>query len=472
MPISDILVLPAVTCKLWKQPERPTRDERALFDASGYILTRSKLFFYHQKKCELNQIQLTSKQFKAVNAALSNHASHESLSSEQLKTIKAITNHKAPSVYVVGDIHGELGVFKKILKQLNRDDTLVLVGDLTDRGEDSAQNSTSAQLLDRVLEHQQNSENQTAIYAVKGNHEMDFLAALQIIKHEPTSEKAVKTLMRVIRNGGNWMFTHPEEGKCRETTYWLRCYFAVEETHGLYEESKEKTKKYIQTMLDSSSRMGYLHPNILTYEAYLQSLPFVIKIEDERNSAWVVHADLPLSDEALQGYMEHNNSFTPAEITHMTDARASLYDRNNERRRSNLITYCGHSIIDEETPAIREHSKHVNLDYGMYDTFEALLVNHTLGRVKVVTTGNKVSRKAEHTAARIQSYLDTIGLQQAEERQKRIAGQGLGIFDRTLKDTIVADMSRLEVDETKQEQNPKADTSNAPEESNLKSASL
>jgi Icc-related predicted phosphoesterase len=40
------------------------------------------------------------------------------------------------NLYIIGDVHGELRAFKEVLNHLHPIDTLVIAGDLIDRGRD------------------------------------------------------------------------------------------------------------------------------------------------------------------------------------------------------------------------------------------------------------------------------------------------------------------------------------------------
>lgn len=79
--------------------------------------------------------------------------------------------------YVVGDIHGRLDLFDALVAAIERDDraapeastTVVLLGDLVDRGPDSAG------VIDRAREWQR----QRRVRILAGNHEEMFLAAFE-----------------------------------------------------------------------------------------------------------------------------------------------------------------------------------------------------------------------------------------------------------------------------------------------------
>ncbi|MFN0086681.1 MAG: metallophosphoesterase family protein [Blastocatellia bacterium] len=82
---------------------------------------------------------------------------------------------------VVGDIHGKLNLFNRLLEEMAYrpgEDRLILIGDLVDRGENSRG------VVDRALELKNESPNNVVV--IRGNHEAMMLAALA----RPESEHA------------------------------------------------------------------------------------------------------------------------------------------------------------------------------------------------------------------------------------------------------------------------------------------
>ena len=71
-------------------------------------------------------------------------------------------------VWVVGDVHGHLGTLRALMHRLNlaENDRVVLLGDMIDRGPDSAG------VIEYIREHPQ-------IHAIKGNHEQMAIQSLQ-----------------------------------------------------------------------------------------------------------------------------------------------------------------------------------------------------------------------------------------------------------------------------------------------------
>ncbi|MDX2040254.1 MAG: metallophosphoesterase family protein [Acidobacteriota bacterium] len=104
---------------------------------------------------------------------------------------------------VVGDIHGKLTLFNRLLEAMNYqagEDKLILIGDLVDRGEDSRG------VVERAIALK--SESPDTVVVLKGNHEAMMVSALT----EPESEQAelwlynggVETLHSYVNSEGEF----------------------------------------------------------------------------------------------------------------------------------------------------------------------------------------------------------------------------------------------------------------------------
>ncbi len=103
-------------------------------------------------------------------------------------------------IFVVGDIHGKLALLKHQLKQINFNpklDILVSVGDLIDRGPDSA----------GALEYYQTHD---WFYAVAGNHELLMADAMRYGGPFSINNKFPKPLKLWFKNGGDWSLNESE----------------------------------------------------------------------------------------------------------------------------------------------------------------------------------------------------------------------------------------------------------------------
>ncbi|MEK7833871.1 MAG: metallophosphoesterase family protein, partial [Acidobacteriota bacterium] len=82
---------------------------------------------------------------------------------------------------VVGDIHGKLTLFNRLLEAMKyqaADDKLILIGDLVDRGEDSRG------VVERAIELQREAPDRVIV--LRGNHEAMMISALT----EPEGEQS------------------------------------------------------------------------------------------------------------------------------------------------------------------------------------------------------------------------------------------------------------------------------------------
>ena len=296
----------------------------------------------------------------------------------------------AGKIFIIGDVHGTAELFDSVLQKLSDDDVLIVAGDLIDRGEKNCV-PTSALVLDKIMAH--NAQGKSKIYVIRGNHEEDFLTVMDMIKNlaqlrkqderAPVPPEVSVMLTTFIGNGGGWIFkAESSQEKARQMKF--RNYSAC------------KDDAYARPALDEIYRMfrqgdplDLLMPNCGAYEAYVCTLPYIIKVDSEDNPVLVAHADLPLSDEALSEKMLGGIDLTMHEIEHITGAR--VCDFSATRTEESVLVYCGHNIIDEEgstrrDPAlpVRKSTHHINLDGVSYFTEGQLLVNHTEHLVEVV----------------------------------------------------------------------------------------
>ena len=304
--------------------------------------------------------------------------------------LKLNTSQSPGRVYVIGDVHGEIGAFNKVLECLGPTDTLVIVGDLIDRGQNEHYHPSSAQVLTTIMDLNAAPLGEgPRVYAIKGNHEVYFLDVMRLLrKNDPSSPKDddIETLMRFVSNGGAWAFKHPVANKNEALQNWC-CHYSFGSN---LVRSEPYVRQFIRSMLLSETTGDYLIEGIEKYEGYISSLPFLIKIVDGENIAWVAHSDLTLSDEALDAKIERNVGLDALEISHVTEARPGGFGPSARTSTSSLV-YCGHNIIDtpsekETNPAnpVRKNTNHVNLDGGAYYTKGLLLVNHTNSTVTLV----------------------------------------------------------------------------------------
>ncbi|MFD2179309.1 metallophosphoesterase [Veronia pacifica] len=97
-------------------------------------------------------------------------------------------------VFVVGDIHGKLSLLKNTLQQVlfnHERDLLIAVGDLVDRGPESADT------LRYFSQH-------PSLFSVIGNHELMLSKAFNVWEKERLSDEERRYKTHWLNNGGAW----------------------------------------------------------------------------------------------------------------------------------------------------------------------------------------------------------------------------------------------------------------------------
>jgi serine/threonine protein phosphatase 1 len=145
---------------------------------------------------------------------------------------------------VVGDIHGKLELFNRLLERMEYqpgDDRLILIGDLVDRGEDSQG------VVSRAIELKREAPNRVVV--IRGNHEAMMLAALA----HPESEQAelwyynggVETLQSYMDENGNLDVPEEHWDFMASLPTWY------EDDHAIY----------VHASLPEGDDGDFLHPN-------------------------------------------------------------------------------------------------------------------------------------------------------------------------------------------------------------------
>jgi serine/threonine protein phosphatase 1 len=145
---------------------------------------------------------------------------------------------------VVGDIHGKLNLFNRLLERMEYqpgEDRLILIGDLVDRGEDSQG------VVARSIELKREAPNRVVV--IRGNHEAMMLAALA----HPESEQAelwyynggVETLQSYMDENGNLDVPEEHWDFMASLPTWY------EDDHAIY----------VHASLPEGEDGDFLHPN-------------------------------------------------------------------------------------------------------------------------------------------------------------------------------------------------------------------
>jgi predicted phosphodiesterase len=356
------------------------------------------------------------------------------------------TQSSAGHVFIIGDVHGAHGALNQVIETLNPNDTLIIVGDLIDRSFDKALRFTSAAVLDHLIDLNNNPD-APRIYAIKGNHEMDFLKAYHIFFDEDENEpntKANRAFLRaLIKNGGGWIFKHPEgERRTHVLHQWFMHYLA--KTPGYEEKCNNIVNNFIVELLDADDISDYVIDTIHSYKRYLDSLPYLIKLEGEYGVEWVVHAALFFTDDELNARINGDEGFSEQEKVNMTQARFEEYTNNHQRNDSSSWVYCGHNIITNvlipvsnrtvnRVCPVRLDTKEINLDVGACVAKGFVVLNQTTGEATVVATDETIESERVFLDGIAQEV--TAALTPYRQKPSRIPIVPLSIFnsDKSLK---------------------------------------
>ena len=331
--------------------------------------------------------------------------------------------------YVIADVHGEVETLHSVLARLKPEDTLIIAGDLIDRGESDENTPTSKEVLKLLMEYTQApAGTKPKIHCIKGNHEIYFLNMLKRLKPNlPIADKKLllKDLITFVKNGGSWLFQRDPNNPDEINRYqWFRAHSCGLKTP----ECQLEVARYLWKIINSPAPLAAIDPEVFTFQTYIEALPFVIKVEGE-HPALIVHADLPFSDEEIDERILHQTTFTDLEIQKLTDVRVANLATEGKRDHSSHLVIVGHNIIDEPGdtsiphPAlpVRPETNQINLDGGAYFTKGFLLFNLSDNTIEVI--GNHISSEGQalltYACDAIQTHLDDKAYEAAHSTKRR-----------------------------------------------------
>lgn len=242
--------------------------------------------------------------------------------------------------FLAGDLHGAAELLDQIAK-LGKDDRLILVGDLFDRGKGNFE------IFDLIKEANKGlPPDKQKIYVTRGNHEnlfLDYYNAFLNRQRDPRKFEEAKKYY--IRNGGEWAT--------------------------VLESKAPEDEKYVKQIHEIA--------------AYLKTLPYIIDVGDVKEHKKdgrsyegfvTVHADLPIPYQVLQEKIKTGDlALGVDQKMHATWARPGLKDDYpiiDDRLFPKKRIYCGHSIGNGARIIRRTY----NLDVGSYGSGEIVRVNH------------------------------------------------------------------------------------------------
>lgn len=312
--------------------------------------------------------------------------------------IVEIDENAAGKDYIIGDVHGMRVCLERVLAQLTEHDRLFIVGDLVDRGDDDAG------VVELIMRQPAGK-----VYCVRGNHEDICLAAIAEYEatverwHQMTDDDCQRLISSIERyeqddetsdvvwrhlvNGGGWL---------------IRLF-------------KEELREGMIDIVDGRA-VYQTGSRVAAIKHFFEGLPYIISVMHDyelgRLPFRIVHADLPLPESDFETKLiEKDYYLTPNEITYATWARdGSAYPHHEIQINDELhnfcerITYVGHTIVSDQSMAVRPKGNVVDTDIGTYAYKAVMLVNHTDRRAAIVGESNLMLDEVIKT---VNAYLAT-----------------------------------------------------------------
>ena len=227
--------------------------------------------------------------------------------------------------YAISDVHGMYEPYMEVIKKLGKDDTLFILGDAIDRGEDGIK------IILDIIEKYKNQDNGPNITLLLGNHEVMFLQTINIMLRYGIN---LDDLIKFIESGQDFVTFYKNiksKGVSLEEIYIMNNW--IKNNHG------DKTIfSYLQDI--EPSKMKEIYKCLL--DTYV-ILPKRIGNED----FLFVHA-MPINDKEKLEYMKKTgkgfkvSDLTTKEYGFMLAQRT---DRNyyQQAKEVGFTTICGHT---------------------------------------------------------------------------------------------------------------------------------
>lgn len=280
--------------------------------------------------------------------------------------------------FIMGDVHGNLVALKAVIESLKPENCLFIVGDLLDRGSDSAG------VLDYLIEHIEQKKT-PKIYMTRGNHE-DVL--VDYIHYRLNNDLHAHSRFHVTVSSSN-------------PNILPKLIKQVNSQNEMVPEIKALNNNYGKWAHEvSNGKLAeYLH--------FISSLPYIIRVEGS-NPFNVVHAGMPFDDRELLSRINTDLPLTKSEMRYCLHARmtsGSVPLKSNGRDYFSDRTYVGHEINGGARPDTNE----INLDVALYYTHCILLMDHEKNECNLMRVNPQIS-----TSPKVLEYIRRAGIVQLE----------------------------------------------------------
>lgn len=330
------------------------------------------------------------------NSEIENDAPSEE-EQETVNDIKIIKENLKGDDCIIGDVHGNLELLKSTVKELGKYDRLIIVGDLVDRGKDSAGVITYI--------NQINKKSPGKIEVIRGNHEdmcLDAIAGLETLLTKPETQSIAGNILANLLSAKKLESSYLNYGGVREIFLhaknggkWLPELFASELNNkisiGTVNDGDGDTD--VIQYYDKYKNDRYIGSKVYMIKNYMSDLPYIIFTEGKRKFG-VVHADMHANPENLYNTARNGNTKIDKNnknyIVWARESEDGIKIMQNDRNEDSMLVFVGHTMIDNGEPAVRKSTNTINLDVGAYHNDIILLVNHTKGTCKFIAKNKDV----------------------------------------------------------------------------------
>lgn len=271
------------------------------------------------------------------------------------------------STYIMGDIHGRVNRLEYIDQKMSTDDTLFIVGDLTDRFGDSVA------VIKKIRAMRAQGKK---VFSAYGNHEAFCLQTLEALDNVFKKGMA-KVRLGLLEEEDFEAYLRAQAQEDEDIAFHLREQNGGRWLLELYIDEYNKSLIYMRN--DSNEVIYDEDSDVHLVRSEIAKLPFIIKVKPGRQVAGfkAVHADMPCSDEDLRKLEVLDDGLSEDQIHYLTTARPKnfqLFGRNA----FSMLTYCGHNILGNVKP-VRQETNTIDIDGGGL----TIIINHTKKEVFV-----------------------------------------------------------------------------------------
>lgn len=275
---------------------------------------------------------------------------------------------KSGKHYVMGDIHGMYGSYMEAMKRIGRDDHLYIIGDVIDRGENGIQ------ILKDIINRKKNPQTNPEITFLLGNHEIQFLNTLEIMKKYDLEKDDIDFILNFERLRELIANLKLDVDSMKEGSEKKMHQETLLKKMRLYEDCKKQYEEYIEPTGISSDEVKYIklwtmrNGGRTTLDGYYQNLSgseqqemydflkneayMAVPVKAKGKDYLLVHSMPPKTMELIeklktgQSLKLEDVEFDDQKL--LTSRREENGYSTYERAKSKgFVTICGHTPIED-----------------------------------------------------------------------------------------------------------------------------